>query len=79
MARKAISDLRAMRYYKSEKGYIGVVLFASNDLRTWTRVRGLKVFSAKYYRVLLMAKLTELDTLNGIVMDYVERYTDKMV
>ena len=78
VARKAISDLRAMRYYKSEKGYIGVVLFASNDLRTWTRVRGLKVFSAKYYRVLLMAKLTELDTLNGIVMDYVERYTDKM-
>lgn len=78
VARKAISDMRAMRYYKSEKGYIGVVLFASNDLRTWTRVRGLKVFSAKYYRVLLMAKLTELDTLNGIVMDYVERYTDKM-
>lgn len=78
VARKAISDLRAMRYYKSEKGYIGVVLFASNDLRTWTRVRGLKVFSAKYYRVLLMAKITELDTLNGIVMDYVERYTDKM-
>ena len=78
VSRKAISDLRAMRYYKSEKGYIGVVLFASNDLRTWTRVRGLKVFSAKYYRVLLMAKLTELDTLNGIVMDYVERYTDKM-
>ena len=78
VARKAISDLRAMRYYKSEKGYIGVVLFASNDLRTWTRVRGLKVFSAKYYRVLLMAKLTELDTLNGIVMNYVERYTDKM-
>ena len=78
VARKAISDLRAMRYYKSEKGYVGVVLFASNDLRTWTRVRGLKVFSAKYYRVLLMAKLTELDTLNGIVMDYVGRYTGKM-
>lgn len=78
MSRKMLYDLRTVSQYATDGSMSRVAVFASNDLRSWHPVTSLKGFSAKYYRLLVMAGLSELDTLKGVVLQYVERFTGKM-
>ena len=77
-ARKMIYDLRTLAQKTSATSALRVAVFASNDRVNWYRLTSLKAFSAKWYRILVVTNFNELDALNGVVLQYVERFGDKM-
>lgn len=77
-ARKMIYDLRTLAQKTSATSALRVAVFASNDSVNWYRLTSLKAFSAKWYRILVVTNFNELDALNGVVLQYVERFGDKM-
>ena len=77
-ARKMIYDLRTLAQKTSAASALRIAIFSSNDNVNWCRMTSLKAFSAKWYRILVVANFNELDTLNGLVLQFVERFGDKM-
>lgn len=78
LSRKMLYDLRTIGQYATDGSLSRIAVFASNDLLSWHPVRSLKGFSSKYYRLLIMSCLSELDTLKGVALQFVERYKGKM-
>lgn len=77
-ARKMLYDLKVIGQRTTDNSKMQVMVFISNDCRNWYRLRSLKGMSAKYYRLLISTKMTDVDTLSGVVLQHVARFDKKM-
>jgi hypothetical protein len=78
VSRKMLADLRLIGQQTQTDSNRAVAIYVSNDNRSWFPLTSLKKMSAKYYRFLVMGYMHALDTLTGIVLQYQERFTNKM-
>ena len=78
VAHKMLNDLRVLGQKTVSGSQFKVSVYISNDRKKWYKLRSLKGQSAKWYRFLVKTKMTDLDTLSGIVYQFVERYQGKM-
>ena len=78
LSRKALYDLRIVGQRTSAQTVRRVAIFVSNDNVNWHRLTSLKALSAKYYRFLIMTRMTDLDTISGLALQYDYRFRQKM-
>jgi len=77
-ARKLLYDIRTIGQKTSSDSVRRIAVYVSNDNYTWYKLPSLKAMSAKYYRLLIMTNMNDLETVSGVVAQYVEKYTDKL-
>lgn len=76
--RKMLWDLRVMGQKTNPNTKWSVQVYISEDRNKWQRLTSLKGRSAKWYRFLLKASMTGLDTLTGIACQFVPRLGNKL-
>lgn len=78
LSRKALYDLRLIGQRTSQNVVRRVAIFVSNDNVNWVKLPSLKMLSAKYYRILVMSYMSDIDTVSGLSLTYDYRYNHKM-
>ena len=78
LARKALYDLRAVGQRTRDDVVRRIAVYVSNDNVNWQRLTSLKALSAKYYRFLIMTRMSDIDTVSGLAIQYDYRYNHKM-
>jgi hypothetical protein len=76
--RKMLSDIRVFGQKTNPNTSFKVQVYISEDRVKWHRLTSLKGRSAKWYRFLIKADMCGLDTLTGIVCQYVPRLGSKL-
>ena len=79
-AMKKLHDMK-LHYTKhnKEKGvFVKMVVYVSNDGKSWYVLPSLRKRSFKYYRVALITRMTDNDALSGMVIRYELERTNKL-
>jgi hypothetical protein len=77
-ARKMLADIRAFGQKTSAGTAFRIRVYTSDDRTHWHPLSSLKSRSAKWYRFLVKADMTGLDTLSGLACQYVQRLGQKL-
>ena len=77
-ARKMLADIRAFGQKTSDGTSFRIRVYTSDDRTHWHPLSSLKSRSAKWYRFLVKADMTGLDTLSGLACQYVQRLGQKL-
>lgn len=77
-ARKMLADIRAFGQKTSAGTAFRIRVYTSEDRTHWHPLSSLKSRSAKWYRFLVKADMTGLDTLSGLACQYVQRLGQKL-
>lgn len=77
-AMKALMDFRIIGQKTNQSTLRRMAIYVSNDGYQWRQLPTLKRGSFKYFRFLLLARLTDYDTLTGITVAHQLRRTNKL-
>ena len=77
-ALKKLQDMRLLYTKYNEGTFAKMVVYVSNDRVNWARLTSLRGRSFKYYRVALITRMTNNDTLSGMVMRYTLERTNRL-